>query len=143
MGIHRLPIRVRYHEVDPMGFVHHANYFVYLEMGRTELLRATGLTYRDLEAEGRLLVVVNVSCRFRSPARYDDLLSLETRVERITSARIDHAYRLLKEDGTTVLEATTTLACVDREGRLQHIPEVLLSMASDGGPLRTPPDHAG
>ena len=126
METHRLPIRVRYHEVDQMGFVHHANYFVYLEMGRTELLRAHGLTYRDLEAEGNLLVVVALTCRFRSPARYDDLLTLETGVERITSARIDHAYRLFKEDGTEVLEARTTLACVDRQGNLQRIPEVLL-----------------
>lgn len=126
MEVHRLPIRVRYHEVDQMGFVHHANYFVYLEMGRTELLRARGLTYRDLEEAGHLLVVVKLACRFRSPARYDDLLTLETRVQRITRARIDHAYQLLKEDGTEVLDATTTLACVDREGRLRHIPEILL-----------------
>ena len=123
---HRLSIRVRYHEVDQMGFVHHANYFVYLEMGRTELLRERGLAYRDLETAGHLLVVAKLSCRFRSPAGYDDLLTLETRVERITTSRIDHAYRLLKEDGTVVLEATTTLACVDRQGRLQRTPDVLL-----------------
>ena len=126
MEPHRLPIRVRYNEVDQMGFVHHANYFVYLEMGRTERLRERGLAYRDLEEAGHLLVIVKLACRFRSPARYDELLTLETRVERLTRSRIDHAYRLLKEDGTQVLEATTTLACVDHRGRLQRIPDVLL-----------------
>ena len=124
--VHELQIRVRYAEVDRMGAVHHPNYFMYFELGRTEFLRAQGLSYRDLEEQGHLLVVVKLSCRFRSPAVYDELLTLRTRVERVTRTRIDHSYRLLKEDGRLSAEATSTLTCVDRDGQLQSIPAVLL-----------------
>jgi len=121
-----IQIRVRYNEVDQMGFVHHANYFVYFEMGRTELLRSQGLTYRDLEQEGQLLVVVSLSCRYRTPAQYDELVTLRTTLKRITSTRIDHEYELLKQDGRLSVQGASTLACVDRDGRLQAIPAILL-----------------
>jgi len=121
-----IQIRVRYSEVDQMGFVHHANYFVYFEMGRTELLRSQGLNYRDLEGEGQLLVVVNLSCRYRMPAQYDEVLTLRTTLKRITRARIDHEYELLKEDGRLCVQGASTLTCVDRDGRLQAVPAVLL-----------------
>ena len=109
-----------------MGVVHHPNYFMYFELGRTEFLRSKGLTYRDLEEQGHLLVVVKLSCRFRAPAEYDELLTLRTRVERVTRTRVDHSYRLLKEDGRLSAEATSTLTCVNRDGRLQPIPAILL-----------------
>jgi len=117
-----LEIRVRYAECDPMGFVHHSKYFEYFEMGRTELLRAAGFRYRDLEEKGVLFVVARTACTFRRPARYDDLLKLEVRIVRQTRARIDHEYRLLR-DGVVLCEATTVLACVDRNGRPIAIPE--------------------
>jgi acyl-CoA thioester hydrolase len=119
-----ITIRVRYAETDRMGLLHHANYLVYFEQGRTELLRARGLTYKDLEDQGFLLVVTKVEVKYRSPARYDDLLILRTKTVRTTPVRIDHAYELLR--GTELLtQGTTTLACVDREGRLQRMPEFL------------------
>ena len=117
-----LTFRVRYAESDPMGYLHHSKYFEYFEMGRTELLRQAGIRYRDLEARGMLFVVARVECRFLAPARYDDELRLTTRIDRLTRARIDHAYALRRED-TVLCEATSTLACVDRGGRLIPIPD--------------------
>ena len=81
---HEIELRVRYQETDPMGFLHHANYFAYFEIGRTELLRASGGNYREMEEAGLFVVVVKAECRFRSPARYDDLLRLRTTVVRVT-----------------------------------------------------------
>jgi acyl-CoA thioester hydrolase len=119
-----ITIRVRYAETDRMGLLHHANYLVYFEQGRTELLRSLGYSYKDLEDQGYLLVLTKVEVRYRSPARYDDLLTLRTTVERATSVRIDHRYELLR-DGVLVAEGSTTLACVDREGKLQALPDFL------------------
>ena len=91
---HILCFRVRYPEVDAQGFVHHSRYLQYFEMGRIELLRALGHTYADLERQGILFVVAKVECRYRAPARYDQELSLTTRIARQTTVRIDHAYEL-------------------------------------------------
>src|SRR5437588_2498093 len=124
-------IRVRYAETDRMGLLHHANYLVYFEQGRTELLRTLGLSYRDLEDQGYLLVLTKCEVRYRRPARFDDLLTLRTTVVKTTAVRIDHRYELLGE-GQLLAEGATTLACVDREGRPQALPETL------GGPRREP-----
>ena len=82
MNEHLLDIRVRYAECDPMGVVHHTVYPVWFEMGRTELLRATGASYREFEEQGLFLVVVRLDVRYRQPARYDDELQLHTRLDR-------------------------------------------------------------
>ncbi len=119
-----IQIRVRYAETDQMGFLHHARYAVYFEMGRVELLRSRGLNYKDLEAQGCLLVIAKLACRYIRPARYDDLLTLRTHVARATAARIEHRYEVLR-DGLLLAEGESTLACVDRDGRLQRIPEFL------------------
>ena len=116
-------IRVRYVECDPMGFAHHSTYPIWFEMGRTEMLRGRGGRYRDLEASGIFLVVADLSIRFRIPARYDDLLTLRTHLIEGGRARIKHGYELLDADGRLVARAVSTLACVDRDGRLQAIPE--------------------
>ena len=121
-----ITIRVRYAETDRMGLLHHANYLVYFEQGRTELLRESGLAYKDLEDKGYLLVLTKVEVRYRSPARYDDLLTLRTSVVRTTAVRIDHKYEVLRE-GVLVAEGTSTLACVDRDGRVQALPDFLRS----------------
>ena len=107
-----------------MGFVHHSRYLQYFEMGRVEMLRTLGHSYADLEREGILFVVIRVECRYKAPARYDEELSLTTRVARQTHVRIDHAYELKRGD-TVLAEANTTIACVDREGNLQPIPASL------------------
>ncbi len=119
-----ITVRVRYAETDRMGLLHHANYLVYFEQGRTELLRSLGLTYRDLEDQGYLLVLTKLEVRYRRPARYDDLLTVRTTAERVTAVRIDHRYEVLR-DGLLLAEGTSTLACVDRDGRPQALPDVL------------------
>jgi acyl-CoA thioester hydrolase len=122
---HQIELRVRYDEVDPMGYVHHANYLRYFEIGRTELLRAAGGCYRDMEAAGQLVVVVRVDCRYRMPAQYDDLITVHTRIARVTAAKIIHRYQIRRDDQILV-EADVTLAVIDRQGRLQRVPESLL-----------------
>src|SRR5579864_1204323 len=120
---HDLTVRVRYAETDRMGLLHHANYFVYFEMGRTELLRERGLSYRDIEDAGHYLVIVDLSCKFKKPAYYDDLLTLRTTVARMTHVKIVHTYQVFR-DGQLLAEGQSTLACVDREGRPQALPEI-------------------
>jgi acyl-CoA thioester hydrolase len=119
-----ITIRVRYAETDRMGLLHHANYLIYFEQGRTELMRSCGLSYRDLEDQGFLLVLTKIEVKYRWPAHFDDLLTLKTIVTRTTSVRIDHRYELYCE-GRLLAEATSTLACVDREGRPQALPDFL------------------
>jgi acyl-CoA thioester hydrolase len=121
---HTITLRVRYPEVDAMGFLHHSRYLQYFEMGRVEMLRSLGHSYADLEREGILFVVIRVECRYKAPARYDEELTLTTRVMKQTHVRIDHAYELRRGE-TLLAEANTTIACVDRDGNLRQIPESL------------------
>ncbi len=120
-------IRVRYAETDQMGLLHHANYLVYFEQARTELLRSQGLTYKDMEAKGFLLVIAHAEVKFRSPAKYDDVLTIKTTVSRTTPVRIEHSYQVTC-DGRRVADGKTTLACVDRAGKIQELPEWFLEM---------------
>ncbi|MBN2446154.1 MAG: acyl-CoA thioesterase [Phycisphaerae bacterium] len=119
-----IEIRVRYAEVDAMGYLHHARYFVYFEMGRTELLRLCGIRYRDMEERQLFYVVARLDCRYRSPARYDDLLTLTTTTTRLTPFRVDHNYAL-RRDGRLVAEASSVLALVGRDGHPTRLPDDL------------------
>ena len=119
-----IQIRVRYAETDRMGFLHHANYLVYFEQARTELLRDMGATYREMEDQGFLLVLTKIEVKYQKPARYDDLLTIRTRVHRTTYVRIDHCYEVFRE-GELLAEAATTLACIDRQGKPQALPDFL------------------
>src|SRR5436190_24081288 len=101
-----ITIRVRYAETDRMGLLHHSNYLVYFEQGRTELLRQSGRTYKDVEDEGFFLVLAKVEIRYRQPARYDDVLTLRATVTRTTAVRIDHHYEVLR-DGVLLAEGTS------------------------------------
>jgi acyl-CoA thioester hydrolase len=122
---HTIPIRVRYPEADPMGYLHHSFYLQYFEMGRIELLRAAGFSYADLEKDGVFFVVVKAEIKFKAPARFDDELLLTTRVAKQTHVRFDHVYELRK--GNTLLtEGATTIACVGKDGQLRGIPQALL-----------------
>jgi acyl-CoA thioester hydrolase len=119
---HEIEFRVRYQETDPMGFLHHANYFTYFEIGRTELLRASGGNYRQMEDEGMLVVVVRAECRFHRAARYDDVVRLRTTVVRVTPAKIEHEYRLFRREELLAV-GKVTLAVIDREGKVQRVPD--------------------
>ncbi len=122
---HEIELRVRYQETDPMGFLHHAFYFTYFEIGRTELLRASGGNYRRMEEEGLLVVVVRAECRFHRPARYDDLLRLRTTIVRVTPAKIEHEYRLFRGEELLAV-GNVTLAVINRDGQVQRVPDELM-----------------
>jgi acyl-CoA thioester hydrolase len=119
-----ITLRVRYAETDRMGLLHHANYLVYFEEGRTELLRSHGAAYRELEDQGFLLVLTRVQVRYKRPARYDDVLTLRTTLVRTTLVKIEHRYELFR-DGEVLAEGETTLACIDRAGKVQALPDFL------------------
>lgn len=124
---HEMQIRVRYSETDAMGFLHHANYLCYFEMGRTELFRAQGGNYRRMEELGLFLVVARLDVRYRRSARYDDLLTLHTEITKSGMAKLEHGYRLMRGD-ELLAEATSVLACVNRAGAVQPFPENLVEL---------------
>jgi acyl-CoA thioester hydrolase len=118
---HDLEIRVRYQETDGQGHVHHANYLTWFELGRVELLRAAGHSYRELEAAGLFLVVAEATVRYYRPARFDDVLRLHTTATSARGARIEHSYQLFRGD-ELLAEGTTTVACIDQSGRVTRLP---------------------
>ena len=121
---HEIQVRVRYQETDAQGIVHHANYFNYFEMGRIELLRACGMSYREFENNGWMLVVSEISCRYYRPAQYDDVLTLTTTTVRAQGARLEHQY-VLARDGEVLAKGESRIACVDRGGNVRRLPAAL------------------
>lgn len=119
---HEIQVRVRYNETDAMGYLHHANYLNFFEMGRTELLRAAGGNYRDVEEQGLFVVVVQLECRYRAPARYDDLLTVRTTLVKSSPAKLIHEYQVLREE-QVLCDAKTVLGCVDKNGNIQRMPD--------------------
>ncbi|GJQ31101.1 MAG: thioesterase [Phycisphaerae bacterium] len=121
-------LRVRYSECDPMNVAHHGAYPAWLELGRTELLRAGGVSYAQLEHAGVFLVVTRLEVRYRRPVLYDDVIEVRTRVKAAGRVKIDHEYEVVVvERGGSVREevcavASTTIACVDRDGRVRELP---------------------
>jgi acyl-CoA thioester hydrolase len=124
-----IQIRVRYAETDRMGLLHHANYLVYFEQARTELLRARSASYKELEDQGYFLVVAKLEVKYRQPAYYDDVLTVRTTVTRTSPIRIEHKYEVLR-DGAVLAEAATTLACVGPDGKLREMPAWLSGNAA-------------
>ena len=128
---HQIEIRVRYNETDGQGRVHHAQYLNYFERGRVELLRALGHSYKDLEATGLMLVVTEMNVRYLGAAVFDDVLQLETRVVQTKGVRIHHSYRIVRQPSSDdslpaeIVEATSVIACVDREGKVRRLPDYL------------------
>jgi len=118
---HEIEIRVRYQETDAQGRVHHANYVTYFEMGRTELLRSQGLSYRRLEEEGFFLVVADMQIQYLSGAQYDDLLRLVTRTIRLKAATVVHEYEIYRGEDL-IVKARSRLGCVNAEGKVTRIP---------------------
>lgn len=125
-------VRVRYAETDQMGVAYYANYFVWCEVGRVELLRQLGFEYKQMElGHGCYLPVVEANCRYRSPARYDDEVVVETRVSGLRGSVIKFAYRLLRNaaEGEPALlaEAETVHVVVDGEMKKCPLPEPYFS----------------
>lgn len=122
--IGRHQIRVRYCETDRMGVAHHGAYIDWFEEARTEWMRELGQTYRSLEDAGTLLQVVATDLRYRSSVTYDDPVVIETRMRECKRASVTMEYELRRPDGSLVATGSTTLACVDRGGKLRRLPEV-------------------
>jgi acyl-CoA thioester hydrolase len=122
-------VRVRYAETDQMGIVYYANYLVWFEIGRVELLRTLGLSYRMLEIEHEcILPVAEASCRYRSPARYDDQILIETRPALLRGAVIKFAYRILRkapegQEPALLAEGETVHVVCDGQLNKKHLPE--------------------
>jgi acyl-CoA thioester hydrolase len=116
----------RYAETDKGGVVHHSVYPIWFEMGRTELLRANGKVYKDLEKAGIFFVVAELNIKYRRPAEYDETLKLETTCSNVTVSKIEHTYKLTRaSDGLLLAEGSSILACVDADGKIQRIPEFM------------------
>ena len=116
-------MRVRYAETDQMHVVYYANYFVWFEVGRCELLRSLGRSYRDLEADGLLLPVIEAHCEYRRPARYDDDLTIVTRGCLLSPARVRFEYEVQRvADEVVTAVGSTVHAAVNRDGRPTRLP---------------------
>ena len=117
-------LRVRYAETDQMGVVYYANYLVWMEVGRVELVRALGLNYKDLETtHGLYLSVIEANCRYISPARYDQEIAVETRIAKATERTVEFEYRILSLDPDRLLaEGSTRHIWLNREWRPSRLP---------------------
>ena len=129
MNTHYIQVRVRYQETDRMGIVYHANYLSYFELGRVEWLRNKGLDYARLEDSGVLLPVVNVSVSYKAPARYDQLLSVETELVKIGGASLVFQNKIYDENKRLLVEGAVTLVATDSSSfKPIKIPTSLLSL---------------
>jgi acyl-CoA thioester hydrolase len=122
--MHRFELRVRYGDTDQMGFAYYGNYLRWFEIGRAEMLRALGTSYREVEDAGISLPVLEAWCHYREPARYDDLLTIETGVLECGRASVRFGYRVMR--GATSLATGFTEHCfMNRDGRPARPPAAL------------------
>jgi acyl-CoA thioester hydrolase len=121
-----ITVRVRYAETDKMGVAYHANYFVWFEIGRCELLRTVGRSYRDMEAAGIGLPVIEAHCAYKSPARYDDELVVKTKGTLLSPARVEFEYEISRPSDATINAVGRTVhAAVDTTGRPCRLPDYI------------------
>jgi len=117
-------VRVRYAETDKMGVVYYANYLVWFEVGRTDLLRESGWDYREMEKEGYALPVIEAHCTYREPAKYDDVLDVRTTGMLLSPVRVQFTYEIVRAADAAMLATGTTIhATLDRVGRPCRLPE--------------------
>jgi acyl-CoA thioester hydrolase len=117
-------VRVRYAETDQMGVVYYANYFVWFEVGRTDLLRSVGWSYREMETDGYTLPVIDAQCAYRRSARYDDELEVRTTGALVSPVRLQFSYDVVRPaDRKTLATGSTVHATLDRAGRPCRVPE--------------------
>ena len=117
-------VRVRYAETDKMGVVYYANYLVWFEVGRTDLLRESGWNYREMEKEGYALPVIEARCIYREPAKYDDELEVRTTGALLSPVRVQFTYEIVRAADAALLATGTTIhATIDRAGRPCRLPD--------------------
>lgn len=121
------PIRIRYGETDQMGVVHHGNYALYLEIGRTEWLRKKGVSYKSMEDNGVMLPVISMSVNFKKSILYDDVITVRTQLKKTPSVKIEFDYEIRSETGDVLATANTVLAFIDmKTKRPIKCPEYIL-----------------
>jgi acyl-CoA thioester hydrolase len=126
---HDVEFRVRYAETDQMGVVHHTNYLVWCEVGRTDFIRARGMSYADMERAGVGLAVSELSARFHSAARYDDMIRVRTTLADVRSRGITFDYMITNATtGSRLVTARTALVSIDANGRLTALPSNVRSL---------------
>jgi acyl-CoA thioester hydrolase len=123
-------VRVRYADTDQMGIVYYANYFVWFEVGRTDWLRANGWTYREMEAEGLMLPVLEAHCTYRQPARYDEELLIRTTARPVSPLRLAFDYEVVRVAGPLVASGFTVHTTLDRRGKPVLVPERVRDLIS-------------
>ena len=123
-------VRVRYAETDQMGVVYHSNYFIWFEVGRVDLLRKLGFTYREMEQEdGCFIAVVDARCRYKAPARYDDEILIRTHLKNVRESVVHFGYEAIRAgDGTMLAEGETTHIVTDAQMGKKVIPEKYLNV---------------
>ena len=125
------PLRVRYSETDRMGIVYHANYIVWFEIGRTDYCRAAGVPYRTLEDAGLLILVTEVTCRYRRSARYDDAVRVRARLTELASRGLAFGYEIVDAEDRLLAEGTTRHVFADTAGKPRRAPaEVIETLES-------------
>lgn len=123
-----MEIRVRYGDTDAMGIVYYANYLRWFEMGRTEMMRHLGIAYKEIEDQGVYLPVSEVFCKYHRPAKYDDVLIIETRIDFLKKVSLQFSYRILRaQDGVELVSGTTLHGFIDRKGKIVKAPSSLAS----------------
>jgi acyl-CoA thioester hydrolase len=122
-------VKVRYAETDQMGVVYYANYFIWFEVGRSQYCNDRGFSYRDMEREtGLFLIVAEASCRYKNPARYEDELIIRTRVTELTRRTLRFSYEIERLDNAVVATGETLHVLINAEGRPSSLPEKYLSL---------------
>ena len=124
--------RIAYYETDTMGYVHHSNYVRLFERARTEMMRHFGYTYAAMEASGIMMPIIEVACRYHSPGRYDDLLTIKTAVKEIPATRMRFEYEVRNEAGALLCSGHTTLVFVDaRTRKPTRAPQAFVNALTD------------
>ncbi len=137
MYIFKILRRVIYADTDKMGIVYHSNYLRWFEMGRTEMLRELGHPYTEIEAAGYNLPASEAFCKYLAPARYDDLLRIETRVYEIKKASVRFEYKVFNDNnGKLLVTGDTNHACVDNNGNVVRLPAFLKETLERSGNLQ-------
>jgi acyl-CoA thioester hydrolase len=142
-GWHETEIRVRYAETDKMGIVHHSNYLIWFETGRSDLCRARGFSYIQMEADNALMIVAESYIRYKSPAFYEDLLIVRSKMQELRSRSIRFIYEVVRPaDGEVIAEGETLHVVTDKDKKVRTIPELYRRLLEGDAPHSLPAGEA-
>ena len=128
MRIYNSEVRVRYSETDQMSYAYYGNYLTWFEVARTDYLRDLGFSYKELEEKGLRLAVMECKIRYYSPAHYDDLLTIETKVIRAKRLKVEFEYKIYNSRGDFLAEGSTLLGSIDENGEPNPLPQEIIEL---------------